>query len=281
MRISEWASNFRARVVRCEARPDNPPGEIVYRLKDLFTTRDGSWDPSQKPGSLPQWARDAYLRPWGAPDYFDDAGGDHNLFARVLDRNGQPVKSQDLIIGWSDGLHLLGQSEFAQAIKLTMTPKEKSGWGNQPIWNSFSPERGDSGAWCWCPRGAADVVAGGGLPNNQHVSWFAVWQAEPRTGDGGALEPDGDTPAGGEDEIPESDTTLTPDLLDAIRNQLWNAANVAYNRQSSFAQYARQHKLGAPLTNEIDVGSYRAQGFAQAIVYAPIGQWQQIRHSAW
>jgi hypothetical protein len=85
MRISDWVSRFNVSVRRNEERPDNPPGEVVYRLTELFTTRDGSWEPSDKPGTLPQWARDEHLRPFGAPDYFDDAGGDHHLFARVLD----------------------------------------------------------------------------------------------------------------------------------------------------------------------------------------------------
>ncbi|RIK40283.1 MAG: hypothetical protein DCC55_15525 [Chloroflexi bacterium] len=273
MRVGDWAKNFGVRVVPSEQRPDNPPGDIVYRVKDIFTTRDGSWEPSDQPGARPQWARDTYLRPWGAPDYFDDAGGDHNLFARVLDLDGQPVKRQDLIICWSDGLHLLGRPDFDQFIKMTMTPKEKSGWGNQPIWNSFSPERGEVGAWCWCPRGAVDVVVGGGLPNNWHVSWFAVWQAERRQG-GVVVTPDGDN---------GSTTPVLPpgDLLDTVRSQVWAAAHIVYNRDSSFAVYARVHNLGAPLTNEINIGGYRTQGFAQGIVYAPTGQWQSINHTSW
>jgi hypothetical protein len=261
MRISNWANNFRISVKRAEERPDNPPGDLVYRVTDIFTTRDGSWEPSDKPGSLPQWARDSYLRPWGAPDYFDDAGGDHNLFARVLDQQGNPVKTADLIIGWSDGFHLVGRADFAQSIKMTMTPKEKSGWANQPIWNGYNPDAGEVGAWCWCPRGAADVMVGGGMPFKWHVSTFVVWQAEPRQG--------GVTPPPPTDDF------------DALRRQVWTGLGVAFNRESSFASYARLHNLGAPLTNEMDVGGYRAQGFAQAIVYAPIGQWQSISHVGW
>ena len=184
-RISEWIKKFNILVVSCEERPDKPEGDIVYRLKDLFTTCSGKWDPSNEMGSLPQWARDAYLRPWGADDYFDDAGADHHLFARVLDLEGKPVKTNELIIGWSDGFDLLGQPKFAQYITMTMTPKEKSSWANQPIWNKFYPDAGQRGAWCWCPRGASDVVWGGGLPHGHHISTFAVWQAEKRNGGNG------------------------------------------------------------------------------------------------
>ena len=57
--ISDWAQKFG---ISIEPATGNP-GETVYRVKDIFTTRDGSWEPSDKPGSVPQWARDAYLKP--------------------------------------------------------------------------------------------------------------------------------------------------------------------------------------------------------------------------
>ncbi|MEZ4736797.1 MAG: hypothetical protein R3E79_57685 [Caldilineaceae bacterium] len=267
MRISNWATRFNVKVVRCEERADNPPGAVVYRIKDIFTTRDGQWDPSDKPGSVDQWARASYLRPFNAPDYFDDAGGDHNIFARVLDEEGRPLATQDLVICWSDGVHLLGESNFDQYIKMRMTPKTRSGWANQPIWNSFGPERGETGAWAWCPRGAADVIVGGGLPNNLHVSWFVVWQAERRSDSDG-----GDGNHGS--EIP----TIS---LDALRAAVWQAAGVVLQRESAFLAYARQHTLGAPVTAAFDVESYRVQGFANGIVYAPIGDWDATGHMQW
>ncbi|MEZ4866959.1 MAG: hypothetical protein R3C14_36895 [Caldilineaceae bacterium] len=272
MRISNWATRLNVEVVHCEDRPDNPEGAIVYRLKDLFTTRDGQWDPTDTPGSIEQWARDSYLRPWNAPDVFDDAGGDHNLFARVLDLDGKPITTHDLVIGWSDGLHLLGDPNFPEHIKLTMTPKAKSGWGNQPVWNHFSPERGERGAWAWCPQGAADVVVGGGLPNNLHVSWFAVWQAERRE--------EGGKPDEGEGEGEHPTIGVAPTLA-ALRQAAWQARGVPLNPESPLLRYARDHQLGAPLTEEMDVGAYRVQGFAQAIVYASQANQAVVEHMAW
>jgi len=272
MRIGNWATRFNAKVIRCEARPDQPAGEVVYRLRDLFTTRDGSWDPSAHPGSLDQWARDSYLLPAHHPEYFDDAGGDHNLFVRVLDENGKPVRTADLVICWSDGVHLLGEPNFAQFIKMTITPKERSGWGNQPIWNHFSPEQGETGAWAFCPKGAADVVVGGGLPNNQHVSWFAVWQAERRTGDDGPIEPD---------PIATDPIATGPVSFEALRAAIWQARGIPLVNGSALLVYARQQQLGAPLTSEMDVAGYRLQGFAGGIVFAPIGKWDQVSHMAW
>lgn len=261
MRIGNWATQFNVKVVRSEARPDNPSGTIVYRIKDVFTTRDGKWDPSDNPGSIEQWARDAYLRPFQAPDYFDDAGGDHNIFARVLDEEGRPLTTQDLIICWSDGLHLLGESNFDQHVKMTMTPKTHSGWGTQPIWNSFGPERGETGAWAWCPRGAADVVVGGGLPNNHHISWFVVWQAERRSDN-------------------NDDGNLPPNLA-IVQAAAWQALGVPYHPESAFLRYARQHNLGAPLTAELAVENYRVQGFANGIVYAPAADGNAVEHMQW
>ena len=257
-RISDRANKFNIRVVRCEDRPDHPGGEIVYRLKDLFTTYCGQWDPSDKLGSLPQWARDTYLRPFGAHDYFDDAGGEQHIFARVLDQEGKPISTPDLVICWSDGFDLLGKPDFAQHISMRITPKQKSGWGNQPIWNKYYPKDGQHGAWCWCPQGASDVVSGGGLPEGNHISTFAVWQAERRDDNGG-------------DKVD----------LEALRRTAWQALSRAYAGETAFVGYARSHNLGVPLTGEIGAGSVRLQGFAGGIVYMQGNDAQAIRHTAW
>jgi len=44
--------------------------------------------------------------------------------------------------------------------------------------SSYVPERGEQGPWCWTPRGlVAEVMCGGGMPANLHISTFVVWQA--------------------------------------------------------------------------------------------------------
>ena len=149
------------------AAPRNAlPGAVhTYELRHLFTTQQGSWDPAGRPYDVPDWARSAYLKPGNAPDYFDDAGGDHHLFARVEDEAGTPIPAT--IRFWSrDGLHIDSKS----------TGDKKSGWANIPIWSTFNPDRGERGAWLWGPDGALAVADGGGLPNNEHVSSFAVWR---------------------------------------------------------------------------------------------------------
>jgi len=256
-------------VKTCEERPDKPAGDIVYRVKDIFTTRDGSWEVSSNPGSVNQWARDEYLRPWGAADYFDDAGADHHLFARVLDLNGNPVKERDSILYWSDGFNKLGDPNYTGYVK--QTPKEKSGWSNAVVFSGYVPERQEHGPWSWCPRGAADVVVGGGLPANWHVSTFVVWQAEKRS-----AAPKQEEPV--EVILPDQGAELS--LLTGVRQEAWRLAGVNFERDSAFASYARVHSLGAPLTNEYTVGGIRAQGFARGIVYSAGGQ-EAITHAAW
>ncbi|MCB0115495.1 MAG: hypothetical protein R2873_25055 [Caldilineaceae bacterium] len=276
MRVGEWIQPLNISIKRAEERPDHPKGDVVFRLIDLFTTRDGSWEPrSGHLGAVPQWARDAYLRPWDAPDRFDDAGADHHLFARVLDLNGAPITEQDSILYWSDGFHQLGNPSYNGFAR--MTPKQHSGWANLVMagGSSYVPERGEHGPWCWCPRGAADVVTGAGMPANHHISFFAVWQAQRRSGQ----------PPVDEHPVDEHPTEVLPNVdlssLTSIRQEAWRQVGVAFNRDSSFANYARVHGLGAPLTNEYDIGNFRAQGFVGGIVYAPIGQWHLIQHVAW
>ena len=160
-RISGEAQKFNISV-----RPyDAMPGDVVYRVKDIWTTRDGSWELSNKPGSLPQRARDAYLS-----SAFDDAGADHHIFGGVL-RDGKMMPNFPIeFYTWQDGGN-----------HATVPAKQRSGWANIVMWSSsrYFPDQGQRGPWAWRPAGVkADLVAGGGMPLQWHVSWFAVWAME-------------------------------------------------------------------------------------------------------
>lgn len=162
-RISEGARRLNLNLAQRRA-PDGADG--VFLLKDVFTTIDGSWEPSGHPYSIPQWARDLYLRPFGAPDYFDDAGGAQHLFARLEDENGK-VLAYSVRYWTADGNNL----------EIRSTGDKKSGWANLPIYAAFVPERGERGPWNYAPMGRCiQWVEGAGLPSKQHVSIFAVWQ---------------------------------------------------------------------------------------------------------
>lgn len=171
-RLGQWIAPLHLTVRRVQDRPDHPTPKngIIYLLQDLFTTRDGSWEQSDKPGSIDGWAV-PYLT-----KNFDDAGAATHLFAAVIGLDGQLVSGQHIVF-WSDGIDKLADPNYQKYI--TQYSKERSGWCNLFIApsSSYAPERGESGPWCWCPAGASDVVCGGGLPNRLHISTFAVWQA--------------------------------------------------------------------------------------------------------
>lgn len=148
-----------------------------YALIDAFTTVDGSWEPDGGRWSIPQWARDEYLRPLSAPDYFDDAGGGHHVFIRIEDKSGKPlVNAYQMLL--DDGRLSVFQT------------KEKSGWANQPLWNTT---RGDGTASNihWFNRGdSVALFVGGGLPANMHVSLFLVFRDKRDDGIAEPEEPD-------------------------------------------------------------------------------------------
>lgn len=138
-------------------------------VKDIFTTFDGSWEVGGNIFSLPRWARDAYLRPLGAPDYFEDAGGATHIFARVEDEQGRPVATE--IRFWTN----------ARLEIYEQTGKKKSGWANLFMNrdSAYDPEH-ERGAWSVVPAVPfAEAVAGVGLPYRWHVSTFIVWQWQP------------------------------------------------------------------------------------------------------
>lgn len=147
--------------------------DVVYVVKDVFTTQDGKWDVGQTPPpyGIEQWARDAYLKPLGAPDYFDDAGAATHLFGAVVGLDGQLIRHHPM--------HWWNQDK---TIHYDTPTKDKSGWANMFMNgdSAFWPDQGQTGTWSWAPEGAIEQIAGGGLPNKWHVATFVVWQAVKR-----------------------------------------------------------------------------------------------------
>jgi len=291
-RVSDWIDYYNINVFSISDRPDQPTGSVRYFVKDIFTTRNGSWEPDDLTGSVPQWARDDYLKPVGADGYFDDAGGDHHLFAAVLGVDGKLTPAQEILY-WSDGFEMLGNPGYTAYIR--RRTKDGSGWANIVIGpgSSYVPERDESGPWCWAPAGAAEVVCGGGLPANHHISFFVVWQAV-SVETGGTDEEPGDqdhsiflptTPA--EAPLPRSLPAPAPvaDLdaaaMLALRQAVWNRLGIEYRADSVLAAYARRQDLGMPVTQEFVAQGYRIQGFQGGVVYAPDGEWDRVSHLSW
>lgn len=81
--------------------------------------------------------------------------------------------------------------------------------------------------------------------------------------------------------------TETPmDMEQIIRGACWNHAypmgGVRFNPGAAFQAIARERGYGAPVTNEFDVeGDYRVQGFVLKIIFAQVGDWQNVREIDW
>ncbi len=141
-RISAWVRKLNLTIRTLDQRPDQPMGNTVYLVKDIFTTRFGSWELADELAAIVSWARAAYLTP-----YFLEAGAEHHLFAAVLGLDGQLVKDLDTIF-WSDGFDKLADTSYQGFVHVKT--KESSGWANLFIasGSSFVPEQGkrDPGA---------------------------------------------------------------------------------------------------------------------------------------
>jgi outer membrane biosynthesis protein TonB len=313
-RLGTWVNPMNLSIKTIAERPDHPtvgPDNVIYVIKDVFTTRDSSWEPSNVYGSIDQWARDAYLKPLGDPEYFDDAGADHHLFALILDLDGNKFKNHELLY-WSDGFEQLGNPAYdgyARGPGDHRYPitKDKSGWGNIVMFgSSYVPERGEQGPWCWTPRGLpAEVMCGGGMPANMHISTFVVWQAmrvEPQPTEPTPVEPTPQPPTTGDYNIflpfvsssaqaaPEASAApvpraaasdLPPAVLEVIRSGAWSRAGVELRPGSGLADYARRAGLGMPVTAEFVNSGHRIQGFLGGIVLAPVSDPQRVTHVAW
>lgn len=174
------------------------PGSLVWLVKDIFTTHNGSWDveaqatieamqASKMPRNettekalagglfgIDQWARDAYLFPPNDPRYNSDGGADHNIQVCVQAQDGARVPGAGVVFT-SSGAATLQPPNPDVVLRST----EPHGWANIPI---FAPASYPPAPGPWCASklsdlGAADIVCGMGLPWNWHISTFIVYQA--------------------------------------------------------------------------------------------------------
>lgn len=147
--------------LRIEVQKVSTPSK-VWRLTDLWTTVNGSWEPSTSVYSVPAWAISEFA------SVFPMTGGDHNIYAIMLARNGEnvvlPVRDQKMKFWHNHGVFV-------------KEPKA-SGYFEQDIFGSFNPDDpAQRGGWSVAPsHPVADMVNGMGLPLNHHVSLFCVWR---------------------------------------------------------------------------------------------------------
>ena len=144
-------------------------------LVETFSTRDGSWVPSEQTYSIPAAPAKRY-RPTDTRCLFDDAGGATDLFMLLLNE-GRPVNSP---LECNDIHH--GESGFIiyndQGLRIYQKAKPKSGWANifMDKGSAYYPDKGQQGPWTARPFGYSDEVEHLGLINRWHISIFMVFE---------------------------------------------------------------------------------------------------------
>ena len=179
-RISPWMmertdlQGLNLKVLKWQDRPDKGiwTGDTAYVLKDLWSTYNGSWEyANDAKWTVPQWARETYLKPMDDPLYLAEGGADHHILGGCLDINGARIEGKGMLFT-TTGISTFDLSKWAK--KNTV----KSGFANVEMFASslYFPDQGKQGPWAWMPFGLSDVVYGAGMPYQHHVSFFAVWQ---------------------------------------------------------------------------------------------------------
>ena len=156
-----------------------------YRVKDVFTTHNGSWQPDENDVySLPDWA-------FEQPDH---PGGAEHIYVRMA-----AATPENMPLPW-----------VTFAISIVSMPQMLSRyrWTNMPTLNTYSPPA-QSGWRHWLEEDG-QIVLGGGLPNGEHVSLFVIWELniEP---DEEPDEPDEDKPGVTYVHIPADGHTVVID----------------------------------------------------------------------
>lgn len=149
------------------------PETTVWQVADIFTTFNGSWEPSPEDQfAVDPWARLDYLKPVNDPNYNQQGGGDHHIQVCVVGLGGERLSGAGVLFT-SDGVQHLQPPDDPSLI--TQRNTESSGWCNIPIFSTSHPPA--PGPWSAAKFGVSDIVTGMGLPWNWHVSTFVVYKA--------------------------------------------------------------------------------------------------------
>jgi hypothetical protein len=201
-------------------------------------------------------------------------GGDHHVFVEAVDENGQQLRQVQAQIEVGNEIH-----------RPTLDKGLNEPGTNWPLWRGTRVfvSMGESSDRVGALHAEMGVYKGGDL---FHHAWLLKFQRTVASGEQPTPiipneEPVVDEEAAVTPPPTDESSTLDAATLETIREESWRQVRVAFNRESAFARYARTRNLGAPLTNEYDVGTFRAQGFAGGIVYARIGDWDNVTHVAW
>lgn len=218
----------------------------------------------------------------------EEARGASQIFVKALDANGDPLENAAFVVGRVD----------AQDPVLTKGPIDKF-WGNYTMFGllgTYSVEMTEGGhpservtgvglgteevpnAWTntafrftfqLVERETQPVAISTGEPTTEPVQ-----PEEPAPVELGELEPEPSPPAPAQPEL----MALSQVLLQATKSHL-----AARSPRGKFYRYAREHGLGSRKSHDFSFEhagiKYTAQAFETGIVYAPVGQWDQVTHA--
>lgn len=258
------------RIIRVEQRTDFDvslmrPDTKIWRLVAVWTTLNGSWEPSVNPSSpftIDQWARDEFLRAPNDPYYNDGGGGDHHIFAMCQNSDAVPYRGAGFLFT-SDGPQWLQPGSNTSHV-IMMTAKQH-GWADLAMYNSLSrpPE---PGPWSVTKYGISDILTGVGMPWNYHVSTFAVWQ--------------GMTWAeAGQPDYP----TLEAQLLgEAEKRQVIQFNPQAALQKAIFAAgFVPNSGEFETVRESVRIIAQRAESLSSGevrVYYAPVGDWANVKY---
>lgn len=160
------------------ARPDISKwssATVVYELKDIWTTINGSWDYMGRFG-IDQWARDTWL------GKCNQGGGDHNIVVNCINAQGSFMTGKGMMFQSGDPAAIDARiNDLASWTKFNIPGGLD--WPAVDLFSSstYFPDQGKQGPWLIMPYGLSDVVCGVGMPYQQHISTFCVWEEKPRS----------------------------------------------------------------------------------------------------
>jgi hypothetical protein len=197
--------------------------------------------------------------------------GNHNLYVNVFDANGEPYRDVAVMMFWdTDEAQILLEKEWPSALEMAMGNGVLSRNAVSMYIDDTIPS--DAVHGLHTNHGDEPGPHGENWNSNGHHSFLVEFQLCTKAEETTAEDPvQPDMPA----------EVTVEDIRAAAWNALYPPNGVHYNPTAALQRHARERDLGAPVTNEFDIGSYRVQGFTQAIEYCLIGDWGNVTLLAW
>lgn len=178
------------------------PSSLVWLVRDIFTTHNGSWDVETQAAikaarvseaerreeneavlagplfGIDQWARDAYLFPPNDPRFCTEGGADHDILVCVQGPDGARLQHAGVVFSSDGPAWLQPPTDLDHVVRMDT---KSHGWCNLTMFSpgslSYPPALGPWTIGKLSEVAASDLVIGPGLPWNWHVSTMIVYQA--------------------------------------------------------------------------------------------------------